>query len=266
MDSLVYNIPAHLIEAYRDRRVIVRAHEPAQLVSCTSELDQQNPSYVQLLSMDAEPEPLKLLPASVPLDLVMTQPAHEFPYLCRFAQLRGQLEIRVSIPVSAGFSKAVRLAVAQNFAVKLEVGQPDQDLVEELSEVLDIYLHRTTVNQPVEFFHSILLAFYHQQEASLWFIQEEDPSQIRFVADDGTVSGSKRLNGSLLIANGQQPGGKSECDTCEFFNPCRGYFKWPNSEFSCEGVKTLFVTMRAAAEELRDDVSRVPVAKLASSR
>lgn len=268
MDALVYNIPVHLAEAYRGRRVIVRAHEPAQLASCISQLDPNNVHYAQLLSLDAETEPLTTLPPSLPLDLVMTRPDYEFPHLCRFSQLRDQLQIRVSVPVSTGFSKAVRLALALNFAVKLEVGQPDHDLIEELKEVLDLYLHRSTVAQPVEYFHSTLLSFYHQEASSLWFIQEEDPEQLRFVSDDGREGVTKRLNGLRFNDQdgglpGQQPMIKKtvECDDCEFFNRCGGYFKWPNSEFDCEGIKTLFGTMRDAAQELRHDVSRVPVAQ-----
>ena len=50
-------------------------------------------------------------------------------------------------------------------------------------------------------------------------------------------------------------GETTECDGCEFLKPCGGYFKWPNREFKCEGVKTLFSKLSCAAEELRNDLT-----------
>lgn len=273
MDSLIYNIPARLIKAYPDCRVIVRSHDPAELVDSISKPDPNNVLYGQLLSLDVDAAPLTKCKQSVPLDLVMTRPADELPLLYRFSHLLDKHQIRVSIPVSAGFANAVRLSLALNFSVKLEVGQPDRDLVEELSRVLELYLHRSTVCQPVEYFHSTFLSFFHQEPSSLWFVQEEDPEQIRFVSDNGEESVSKRLNGlPFQNRNGLQPGEqqlsveKSECDDCEFFDRCGGYFKWPNKDFSCEGVKTLFGTMRAAAAELRADLNRIPAAQGAPQR
>lgn len=273
MDSLIYNIPARLVGAYPHRRVIVRSHDPAELAGCLSKLDPDNVLYAQLLSLDVNVEPLTNCEQPVALDLVMTQPADEFPLLYRFSHLLGKHQIRVSIPVTTGFANAVRLALALHFSVKLAVGQPGPELIEELSKVLEFYLHRSTVSQPVEYFHSTFLSFFHQEPASLWFIQEEDPEQIRFVSDDGEENVSKRLSGlplpnqpGLRLVEQELPGEKSECDDCEFFDRCGGYFKWPDKDFSCDGVKTLFGTMRAAAAELRTDLSRVPARQGASPR
>jgi hypothetical protein len=273
MDSLIYNIPARLVGAYTGRRVIVRSHDPAELVGCIAQLNPDDVLYAQLLSLEVDVTPLTDWKQSVPLDLVMQRPADEFPLLYRFSHLLDKHQIRVSIPVTAGFANAVWLTLALQFSVKLEVGQPDQDLIEELNKVLELYLHRSTVSQPVEYFHSIFLSFFHQEPSSLWFIQEEDPEQTRFVSDTGEESFSKRLNGlpvqiqkSLLPAEETLSGGKSECDDCEFFDRCGGYFKWPNKDYSCEGVKTLFGTMRAAAAELRADLNRIPVAMGAQQR
>lgn len=268
MDSLIYNIPARLVGAYADRRVIVRSHDPAELASCVSQLDPANVLYGQLLSLDVEVAPLTNWRQSVPLDLVMTRPVDEFPLLYWFSHLLDKHQIRVSIPVTTGFADAVRLSLALHFTVKLEVGQPDQDLIKELSEILELFLHRSTITQPVEYFHSTFLSFFHQEPVSLWYVQEEDPEQIRFVSDDGEEGLSKRLHGlpfhsqkSFRPGEQQVAGEKSECDDCEFFDRCGGYFKWPDKNFSCEGVKTLFGTMRAAAAELRTDLSRIPVAQ-----
>jgi len=277
MDSLIYNIPARLADSYNGRRVVVRTHDAAELVTSLSTLNPEDVLYAQLLSLDVDVAPLTDWQQSVPLDLVMTRPADEFPLLYRFAPLLDKHQIRVSIPVSAGFANAVRLSLALHFSVKLEVGQPDRELIEELEKVLELYLHRATVSQPVEYFHSTFLSFFHQEPASLWLIQEEDPEQIRFVSDDGEESVMKRLSGSYsprrngkangLAANAPAATAESsECDTCEFFDRCGGYFKWPNRDFDCEGVKGLFATLRSAAAELRTDLSRVPAAQGAARR
>lgn len=298
MNSLIYNIPARLAEGYKGRRVIVRSHDPAELRACISMLDPEDVLYGQLLSLDVEVGPLTNWGQSVPLDLVMTQPADEFPLLYRFSPLLDKHQIRVSIPVSAGFANAVRLSLALHFSVKLEVGQPGPDLIEELNKVLELYLHRSTVSQPVEYFHSTFLSFFHHEPASLWFIQEEDPEQLRFVSEDGEENVTRRLRelgnspapGSpdgqpgwdgmvregvsfqLQHGNGRRQIGaqataeKSECDTCEFFDRCGGYFKWPNKDFDCAGVKGLFGTLRAAAAELRTDLGRIPAARGATQR
>lgn len=267
MDSLIYNIPAKLVEAYRGQRVIVRSPDPAELADCISQLEPDDVLYGQLLSLDVDVTPLTNGEHSFPLDLVMRRPAGEFPLLYRCLQLVDKHEIRVSIPVTDGFVDAVRLALALHYSVKLEVAQPDPYLIEELRTVLDLYLHRSTVAQPVEYFHSVFLSFFHQEPSTLWFIQEEDPEQIRFVSDNGEVKLSPRLsslpfqNQNGLRPGEQEPGGeKSECDDCEFFDRCGGYFKWPNKDYSCAGVKTLFGTIRAAAAELRADLDRIPVA------
>jgi sulfatase maturation enzyme AslB (radical SAM superfamily) len=48
---------------------------------------------------------------------------------------------------------------------------------------------------------------------------------------------------------------KGECIECEFLMCCQGYFKWPRSEYRCDGVKALMNTLRSAAEELRADIA-----------
>jgi hypothetical protein len=270
MDPVIYNIPAQMVEAYRGRRVIVRSDNPSKLVQQLLQTDLQNVLYVQLLSLIVEVDALTHWGGSVPIDIVMRDPAREFPILYKFSMLHDKHPVRVSIAVRPGFVKAVKLALALNFAVKLEVGQPDAALVQELAEVLDLYLHRSSVKQPVEYFHSIFLSFYHQERSSLWFIQEDDPVQFRFITDEGEEMVSQRFAGNYpkykagAIVGGQaveRTGEKSECDTCEFFACCGGYFKWPDKEFSCEGVKTLFGTIKGAAAELRDDLNAFRVSQ-----
>jgi hypothetical protein len=265
MDSIIYNIPARMVEAYAGRRVIVRSRDAAELVRHLSqETSLENVLYVQLLSLNGEAGALSRWAETLPVDLVMRDPAQEFPLLYNFSKLHDKHPVRVSITVRPGFVKAVKLALALNFAVKLEVGQPSEALLEEMAEVLDLYLHRTSVAQPVEYFHSTFLSLYHQEASSLWFIQEEDPEHFRFITDEGEETVSDRFAGIYLkdqtgaIIREQTvvpPMEESECDACEFFACCGGYFKWPDREFSCEGVKTLFGTLHSAAAELRNDLN-----------
>src|SRR5262249_37519205 len=169
MDPLTYNVPPARAAAYRGRRLVLRSHDPGEIVACLSNEEMENLAYVQLLSPDADVDDLIHWSENLPIDVVLRDPATEFPLLYRLARLLETHPVRVSIPVVAGFSKAVKVAVSLNLAVKLEmVRQPDRELIEELSTVLDLYLHRTTVSQPVEWFHSLFLSFYSGQPTTLW--------------------------------------------------------------------------------------------------
>jgi hypothetical protein len=264
MDPLTYNVPAARVTAYRGRRLVIRSHDPGEIVACLSKEEMENLAYVQLLSPDADVDDLIAWGENVPIDVVLRDPATEFPLLYRFARLLENHPVRVSIPVVAGFSKAVKLAVSLNLAVKLEmVRQPDLDRVEELTAVLDLYLHRTTVSQPVEWFHSLFLSFYSGQPTTLWSVQEEDPAQARYITEEGEETISSRFAGIQLpgtpcafVAEHQREllAENRECARCEFFEPCGGYFKWPDREYSCDGVRSLFRTLRDASVELQQDV------------
>lgn len=267
MNSITYNIPAHLILGYSGRKTIVRSHYPAEIVQHLAGQNLENVQYVQLLTVDLDAEAQTLLSnwaIRVALDLVIRNPETEFPLLYNFSKLIDRHPIRVTIPVKPGFVKAVKLALALHFAVKLDVGQPDEALIEEMSEVLDLYLHRSGVSQPVEFFHSLFVSSYKQDPTSVWIVQEEDPEYFCFVTDDGSETFSKRFagcdptnasGGTTRINDLTDSATPHECDTCKFLPTCRGYFKWPDSSFSCNGVKSIFSAIDSAAEELRENVA-----------
>lgn len=262
-DSVVYNIPARMIGEYRSRPVIVRSDQASELVARVSEEYLQDLGCVQLLSLDGEIDELIHWGESVPVDILMRDPT-EFPKLYRCADLLENHPVRVSIPVMPGCFKAVKLAVSLNFAVKLVIAQqPNQSLIEELAQILDLYLHRPNVAQPVEYFHSTFLAFYHGQATSLWSVQEEDPALIRYVTDDGKEAISPRLDGftfapdcGAVVADYQRAllAEKGECEDCEFWDHCGGYFKWPDKQYRCDGVKSLFRTLKDAAGELQREL------------
>jgi len=269
MDPCIYNIPASLVEAYQGRRVIVRSHEPAELAAIVAEKKPENLYCLQLLSLDADIGPLLLGGASVLMDLIMGSPYSNYPQLYDLAPLNTKHPVRVTIPVVPGFTKAVKVASSLNFAVKLEVMQPDSELVQEMAEVLAYYLHQSTVSQPIEFFHSILRAFIEEESLNLWTIQEEDPALFCYITDQGEETISPRFAAADV---GQNPSSfletfitklmveKGECTACEFLTTCYGYFKWPFKDYACDGVKALLKTVKHAAYELRQDIAALHTA------
>jgi hypothetical protein len=276
-DSVTYNVPVGMVEAYSGRSLIVRARHPSELIGGISPERLGGLSYVQLLSVGAEVDDLVQWGVGVPIDVVMRRPLSEFMRLYRYAKLLENHPVRITVPVVAGFGRAVRMALALDFAVKLEMSEPpDADLIEELHEVLDLYLYRPAVSRPVEFFHTLFRAFYRWELATLWGIQEEDPARFRYVTDDGEEVAPRRVPraGAAHVA-GAVPGTadyrrqlmaeKGECAGCSFFAYCGGYFKWPARGYDCAGVKTLFVALGAAAAELRSDVEAFDATRAADA-
>lgn len=267
-NTLVYNIPGTEIDAYRGCNVIVRSSVPAEIVYCLSRADPTAIRFIQLLSPPADCMFLESSGEDLPVEIVLKDPASEYMQLYNFARLLDAHPVRVAVPVLPGFSKAAKLAVSLNFAVKLEVGQPDPPLIEELRSVLDLYLHRSNVRQPIEFFQTMLLSFYRSEPVSLWEVAEEDPALVRYITDDGEETISKRFAGANLAGgltdfvsrySEELLSEKRECHDCEFFNRCRGYFKWPDKTYNCDGVRKLFRTLESAANELKHDLASYEV-------
>jgi hypothetical protein len=162
-------------------------------------------------------------------------------------------------------TKAVKVAQALNFSVKLEVGQPEATLFDELLALAEYYLRGSTVSRPIEPFHSLFLSFFSGNATNLWGLQGEDPAVDRYMTDDGKVAFSKRLV-SLGIPENQFEGfleefmsacrDDAECSACDFFDRCEGYFKVPDKNYQCEHVKQLFALLKEAAMELRRDEAR----------
>ena len=263
-DSITYNIPARLVPVFRGRKMIVRSHDPSEIVQNVTDGDHGDISYIRLLSLTGEIDVLMGWGYGIPVDLVVSDPCRDLPLLYRYAPLLEVHPIRVSVPLVPGFGNVVKLAVSLGFAVKVEGGQPEESLSDELQRIARFYLHQSTVSEPIEFFHSLFLAFYHQDPVTLWIIQEEDPSLIRSITDRGEESLPGRLAGAgdnqglstflreLRDGTAAEPG---ECAGCEFLRQCLGYFKWPRKEYRCDVVKGLMHTLYSAAEELRADMA-----------
>ena len=202
--------------------------------------------------------------SGVPLDVVLSEPASEFSDLYRLVDACAVRSIRVTIRVAPGFSKAAKLAAALRLPIRLLPGQPTPDVLAELHELLEVYLHEPMVEAPVEFFHSLLAAMSGAHAGSLWTILEEDPAEFRRWDADGRailprsavlVSPETSLERFVehhlksLVEQG------AECVTCPWQRSCCGYFKWPDPTYSCAGVKRLFASLKAAADEIGRDLA-----------
>jgi hypothetical protein len=253
-----------MIEAFRGRDIIVRSIDPAEMLQRLGQDDLKKLSYLQILGTGGAIDSLMRWEHASPVDLVLQHPESDLPLLYRYAPLIADRPVRVSVGVAAGFSKVVKLALSLNFAVKLEVFQPEPAVIEELLQVAALYLHQSTVSQPVEFIHSIFWSFYNRNPVTLWAIQEEDPARVRYITDLGVETLSRRFAGTALkygVASFIREfteallAEKQPCGDCAFFEICAGYFKWPLRDYRCDGVKALFQTLSSTAEELRADIA-----------
>ena len=262
--SIVYNIPVVMIDAYRGRSKVVRSHSPGEIADKVTREHLQEVVFIQILDLNGDIEPLMHWGEGVPVDLIVQDPQRDLPLLYRCSPLPARHPVRVSIPVVPGCSRVVKLAVSLDFAVKLEGGQPEPAVIEEMLETAAIYLHQSTVSQPIEYFHSLFLALYRQEPVTLWGIQEEDPSRVRYITDEGEETLSRRFIGLQMQQNyssflkefkAQVLAEKGECFSCGFFENCCGYFKWPRKAYSCSGVKRLLQTLKDATTELKRDLA-----------
>lgn len=267
MDSLVYNIPLSMVAAYRGRRLIVRVDNPAEIPESLTGEDLQGIACLQIVSAHADLHPLMRWGAGVPLDLVVHEPERELPMLYHWSPLLASHPVRITVPVVSGFSRVAKLAAALNFAVKLHADQPDPARVAEMLSLLHAYLHETTMSQPIEYFHSMFLAFYREETVTLWNIQEEDPAFIRYIGDDGKEmlargEGIAKLGDDLASfvpeLKKELESRRGVCSCCELFHHCVGYFQVPHDGYDCNEVKAVFRALREAADELRGDLASFP--------
>jgi hypothetical protein len=246
----LYNIPVRLVPEYSGQPVIVRSESSPELIKALPNDSLESVVGVQLLSLNTDVDALADWGHAVPVELVMSDPANEFPLLYRNARLLDKHPMRVLIPALAGFSKAVKLASSLQFSIRIELGQPSAEVIDELKQVLDYYLHQSQVSQAIEPFHGMLMSLYHGGPSTLWDLEERNPSIVAYIDDHGReieVPVPEKFGTELLAAH-------AECEGCELFGHCSGYFKWPESGYSCAGVRSLFATISEAASELRRDM------------
>ena len=270
MQYRTYNVPLALLGTYTTCRLVVRATDPVELGDSLAAEPNDEVVMLQLLDIEAELDALETSGYGIPIEVVLNDPQTEAGKLYRVMSLQRTHPVRIVIPVVAGFSKAIKVASSLNLPVKLEGTQPDATLIEELCDALDHYLHNKAVSQPIEYFSGLLMARLHRMPITLWDIQEEDPASVRHITDDGNEVIARRpfvpvtqSIDSFRFAHTKQvlsPG--EECASCEFFPECAGYFKWPDRNFSCEGVKRVFRKLHEAANELQDDLSIYPITSM----
>jgi hypothetical protein len=264
VSALVYQIPLARLEAFRGRALVVRTDRPSDLVAAVRPNELRNLAYVQLNGQPTDTDVLVHWAEGLPIELLLDEPERDFPSLYRFTKLLDNHPVRVAIPVAPGFEKAVKLASSLEFIVRLQIGQPAPPLIAAMARVLDDYLHRSTITQPIEPFHSLLIGYCRDEPVDLWAIQEEDPALIRTIDEQGRERLPGRLSSlvpglapeqfvadwaSRLSADG------AECRECPFFSACRGYFKWPERDYDCAGVKDVLTALKQAAEVLRADLA-----------
>src|SRR5262249_40443399 len=121
--SLAYNIPAALIDRYHGCKLIVRSASPLELVNSLLHVDPAPIRFIQLLSTDDDSSVLEGFAVSLPLEIVLTNPAEHYLRLYNYKSLLDTHPIRIAIPVVPQFSNAVKVALSLNFAVKLELDQ-----------------------------------------------------------------------------------------------------------------------------------------------
>ena len=197
--------------------------------------------------------------SDVPLDVVMSNPEAEFSQLYRLVDVRAARDVRVSIPAAPGFGKAVRLAASLGLPIRILPGQPTEEVLAQLEQVAEFYLRDPMVEAPIEPFHSLLAAQRGGGSETLWRILEVDPDVFaRFDANGHAILPRStqpappmfvRSHLSHLLERG------AECALCPWQESCAGYFKWPDPKYSCGGVKQLFARIKAAADELTEDLA-----------
>jgi hypothetical protein len=262
---LTYNIPAAMVDSYKDCNLIIRSSDPRELARVGSNVEEEALIRVDLLGLHDDVESLADLPPSVPIEIVLGDAVDELGALYSFQGLGKNRPVSINMNVIPGFQKAVKVAVSLGFGASLEVTQPDQALIDEMKSSLEYYLHNTMVDQPVEFFHSLLIAFYDESPRTMWNIQFEDPQYDRYVTDGGALVLSHRLS-DVHMPEGESDfldqlrldllAEKGECSICPFFRNCVGYFKLPDRSYSCTHVKELLQMMKEAGKELRTEFAK----------
>jgi hypothetical protein len=203
--------------------------------------------------------------SNVPLDIFLAKPGSHFSDLYRLVDVCAVRDVRVSMPASPGFLKALKLAVALQLPIRLLPGQPAPEVCAELTEAATFYLCDPMVETPVEFFHSVLAFICGADTGSLWTILEEDPAIFLHQDADGRAK-LPRISGSLppevsvptFVATRfkQLVEQNTECTTCPWQEICQGYFKWPDPAYDCRGVKQLFSMIKTAVDEMVQELAR----------
>jgi hypothetical protein len=194
-------------------------------------------------------------PGDVSLDVVMTDPGAEFPWLYRLVDVAKVRDLRVTIPVRGGFLKALRLAAAIRLPVRLLPTQPDPEELDELAAAADFYLHDPMVETPVEFFHSVLGWCSGAATADLWIASERDPAVFQHFGPDGALllpAGRPGVTAAGFVDDhlDRLDSDGAPCAACRWRGFCRGFFKLPDPAYSCAGIVGILDRLEQAARQM----------------
>lgn len=253
-DETLAFLPAAMAGSYRGGScvVIVRTHE--EFVRALHE-PVRGAEWLQVEGLLGDPEVWAIAAqgtVEIPLDVMLTDPAVEYSSLYRLADVRLVRDVRVTIPATPGCMKALRLAASLQLPTRLLPGQPSPEALAELAAAVDFYLHDPMVDAPIEFLHSALAVFLGTGEGTLWTFLEQDPDVFRHHDAEGRDLLARDFVASHLASLIERG---AECATCRWQAVCAGYFKWPDPAYACAGVKEIFATLEAAAEEIRLDLA-----------
>lgn len=270
MTDTIYNVPPAFLDQYRAQPVILRSASIAELSRAVPALAPDAIVFLQLVTPPPDPQPRIHGAEGIPIELWIENPATEYPGLYHYAPLLDDHPVRVSLPALPGVGRALKLALSLQFAVQIRLLQPATEVIQELVQSLEMFLHDATVSRPVDVFHDLFFAFLNRDPVPLWVLLEEDPQQFRRISDCGkeTYGGklsdwpdepepgfcSQALTRALAANN-------AECSECPYLAHCGAYFKWPSANYDCSGVKTLFQTIEQAANEFAADLERYPAKK-----
>lgn len=108
----IYNITLALLDQYQNSRLIVRAKNPALLVSSLSAERVADLVLVQLLDVSSDMDVLLSWMPGLPIEIVLSDPQSEAGKLYRVVQLLRSHPVRVVIPLVKGFSTGIRWCYA----------------------------------------------------------------------------------------------------------------------------------------------------------
>lgn len=260
---LIYNVPEELIALFPDHRMVIRSCDPARLLSAFEHVGPDRVLYLQLLDLEGSPDMLLASSHVLQLELVATGDLPDVRALEKYSELLNRHTVSFRLGAVPGCAELGKWALRNHFSVALDLGQPTYEVVGELLDVLQFFLHSPDISARVSLFYSLLKSFYSHKSESIWRIQEEHPQEHRYVTEDGQIMLSRRSgiskdetnieafldNHKLDLFLASDP-----CCLCQFFAACEGYFKLPDPGYQCEKIQELFGVIWDAAVALRNDM------------
>ena len=255
-------MPVEYALAHSTGPIVVRV-TTADDVAAVARLDRG-----RLVSIEVPPDLAGLdWPDGVPLDVVLDNPARQAAGLYSLNPVARQRPVRVTVPGRPGLARAARVAMALQFPVRLLALQPSPEVLADLEEVLEVYLHGPQTSAPVEFFQSALAWLLRGDAPPAWIALELDPDWFPRAGDD--IAENDRRTGketdTPIVWPPAQPGfvqarlaglvdAGGECGDCPFREWCQGLFKWPDAAYDCGGVKRLLARVAESAAQLARDI------------